>query len=1044
MKAKKYSLPYWVKQNTRYASHPENVILDAVTLYVERGDHPEINFLGAPTSVSSDLSELGRAVEPLELACQLYIEWRKKPGAYPGLFPTPLDVALRAARLLELQPGQRVLDAGAGFGNLSWSVRECGGAPVGVEVQPWVHQMNQALGMGAELGDLLDGYTPPPFDAVIVNPPFGKVYGSTDATLDFMTRIADLSRPGTLVAAILPASYMTVANPKKAQATMMARYEVLSEEHLPATTFRPLTNVGTTLYLLKVTDSHTSAISPGKRAQKKVRLVHQEDVVAQPTTEELLDIIEAKGREVTESLAALRATGEGSSPTALSPLSPAERGEVVAVSTCGIATRGASCLCLPDPQGAVPGRPRAELPDELVQICERQHVLDYRLTFPNLDHPAFEDDELMIRGAQLDTGQWRWDALYFHDGAALEIDLWREGDQHEIISGPDAIAALAALKSHLHAWGVNSDIQLAPDPLPSGLPRAPIPYDLYRRRAARHVLWHSPEPQVRYEQWEDNGLRLIKMPDGAWWAYYLDADNQELPIPWGKAPDGHDLPLTGDTAEECAELLQEHFEAWGCPTLITFREEPFKKQLAGAVADEFIKSIPTFGVTWLLLPDGRPRAALPEGLRERLKGNAVHTFQFRWLNEQPAFVTASDLRLVGERLDNGQWKWTAQDGAVKIARHDQGDCVEFIEGATALEALAALREHLRAWEINTQLTITPRDAWQVDEIALLIQELDRRPILVDDPSLGILTPHDLAAHAEHMGYGLFKLETPDYHIHFDGGSGLRCFPGGHGWSPIVVKRGQFPYDTDGVRKTLQAWLTELGGQPTTGDCAVRSTEAAQSAQPTELPTQPPADPAEARQLLAQAEKLYSGSLLAQGSKVKGLIQYDGQQWVSTGGCFSQWAKLQRVVPRQDWTGEVFDKSKPHGTCTPETFYTGRLVQHRGQEWVMTDEVLTITILAASSVESTADVQTHDETPATQAAPTPKKIKSLPDGIPEMIEVDVGGRTARWEQAQVVGVVSGKLVCQLAGGQGHLLAHTVSSVTTTITRVRRVTRLTRIT
>jgi hypothetical protein len=84
------------------------------------------------------------------------------------------------------------------------------------------------------------------------------------------------------------------------------------------------------------------------------------------------------------------------------------------------------------------------------------------------------------------------------------------------------------------------------------------------------VLWHSPEPQARYEQWEDNGLRLMKMPDDAWWAYYLDADNQELPIPWGRTPDGQDISLTANTDEECAALLEAHFEAWGCSTEILF------------------------------------------------------------------------------------------------------------------------------------------------------------------------------------------------------------------------------------------------------------------------------------------------------------------------------------------------------------------------------------------------------------------------------------------------------------------------------------------
>ena len=167
---------------------------------------------------------------------------------------------------------------------------------------------------------------------------------------------------------------------------------------------------------------------------------------------------------------------------------------------------------------------------------------------------------------------------------------------------------------------------------------------------------------------------------------------------------------------------------------------------------------------------------------------------------------------------------------------------------------------------------------------------------------------------------------------------------------------------------------------------------------------------EVQQLLAQMEKLYSGASLAKGPKVKGLIEYNGKRWVSTGGCFSQWAELRMVVLRQDWMGEVFENAKPHGTYAPETFYTGRLVRHRGTEWVMTGEVLTIT------TESGADVQTYDGTPATQAMPTPKKGKPLPGGIPEVIEVDVGGRTARWKQAHVVDVVSGKLVCQLVGGQ----------------------------
>ncbi len=83
---------------------------------------------------------------------------------------------------------------------------------------------------------------------------------------------------------------------------------------------------------------------------------------------------------------------------------------------------------------------------------------------------------------------------------------------------------------------------------------------------------------------------------------------------------------------------------------------------------------------------------------------------------------------------------------------------------------------------------------------------------------------------------------------------------------------------------------------------------------------------------------------------------------------------------------------------------------------MSDDVLTITVPPASSGESGADVQTRVEPPVTQAPSAPKKNKPLPDGIPETIEVDIGGRVPHWERAQVVGVVSSKLVCQLAGGQ----------------------------
>lgn len=247
MKTKKYSLPYWVKQNTRFVSQPENVLLEALKIYVERasdGGHPSVDFSGSP----------------LEFINALYLEWRKRHGALPGFFPTPLDVALRTARSLRLQPGQLALDPGCGFGNLMWAVRECGGEAAGIEIQVWVHQVAQVLGFNVQYGDFVGnpeygepGCEVPPFDAVITNPSYGRVFGSKDAALDFMVRIADLAKPGTRVAAILPADYMTKDKPK-AHAAMCQRYRILEAERLDAGVFKPLTCIATTRYLLVVVD----------------------------------------------------------------------------------------------------------------------------------------------------------------------------------------------------------------------------------------------------------------------------------------------------------------------------------------------------------------------------------------------------------------------------------------------------------------------------------------------------------------------------------------------------------------------------------------------------------------------------------------------------------------------------------------------------------------------------------------------------------------------------------------------------------------------
>ncbi len=254
-KTKKYSLPYWVKAHTRFKSQPEMTeFLPAIKTYVEHyenGGHPELVFTGPP----------------LELANDLYLEWKRRgKDVWAGLFPTPLWLSRDAARLLNIQPGQKILDPGCGFGNLMWAARQCGAEKtVGIELQGWVVEWGKALGFDVRQGDFIGNeYSPPcavpEFDAAICNPPYGKMFGSGDIALGFMARIASISKAGTRVAAILPQDYMTKTRPKKL-VEMAQRFEILQAREIAAGAFSPLTPVATTLYLLKVIEDGPEAIA---------------------------------------------------------------------------------------------------------------------------------------------------------------------------------------------------------------------------------------------------------------------------------------------------------------------------------------------------------------------------------------------------------------------------------------------------------------------------------------------------------------------------------------------------------------------------------------------------------------------------------------------------------------------------------------------------------------------------------------------------------------------------------------------------------------
>ena len=56
--------------------------------------------------------------------------------------------------------------------------------------------------------------------------------------------------------------------------------------------------------------------------------------------------------------------------------------------------------------------------------------------------------------------------------------------------------------------------------------------------------------------------------------------------------------------------------------------------------------------------------------------------------------------------------------------------------------------------------------------------------------------------AKHLGYGVFKATTKQYEVTFDGGNGMSRLPSGKGFTIMHTNSGEYPYDFEAVRATL--------------------------------------------------------------------------------------------------------------------------------------------------------------------------------------------------------------------------------------------------
>jgi hypothetical protein len=100
------------------------------------------------------------------------------------------------------------------------------------------------------------------------------------------------------------------------------------------------------------------------------------------------------------------------------------------------------------------------------------------------------------------------------------------------------------------------------------------------------------------------------------------------------------------------------------------------------------------------------------------------------------------------------------------------------------------------------------DGWTVDDIRFLLQVLEEGPVLVADTELGIPTIHsNFGAEVEHCGFGLMIVKGMGYKLNFDAGGAMKRTPSGKGWSHLFIE-GKYPYDTQAVRKKLEAYLSK--------------------------------------------------------------------------------------------------------------------------------------------------------------------------------------------------------------------------------------------
>lgn len=113
----------------------------------------------------------------------------------------------------------------------------------------------------------------------------------------------------------------------------------------------------------------------------------------------------------------------------------------------------------------------------------------------------------------------------------------------------------------------------------------------------------------------------------------------------------------------------------------------------------------------------------------------------------------------------------------------------------------------------------PKALSDADKAYLLGQVREGRVILMASKDFGLPTIHDYSAKAQHLGFGVFKVTTPDYEATMDGGGAMLKTPGGESYTTVQFKKGKeaFPWDRAAVEKALATQPKPEKAQPSVRD-----------------------------------------------------------------------------------------------------------------------------------------------------------------------------------------------------------------------------------